>query len=95
MEYQQNLLHNTLNQPSKFKTKDRVEINDESRGTQNKNNQVRFKTSMLRSSLCNCTNACILVNPIRAGRFFFGGGLGDFAPPFGVFFYMYHLLTNK
>ena len=28
-----NLLDNTSNQPSKFRTKDWVEINDESRGT--------------------------------------------------------------
>ena len=47
MEYQKiTLLDNTSNQPSKFKTKDMVEINDESRGTYNKDNQVRFKTSI-------------------------------------------------
>ena len=35
MEYQKtaNLLDNTSNQPSKFRTKNCVEINDESRGT--------------------------------------------------------------
>ena len=35
MEYQKiiNLLSNTSNQPSKFRTKNCVEINDESRGT--------------------------------------------------------------
>ena len=34
MEYQKmiNLLDNTINQPSKFRTKDWVETNDESRG---------------------------------------------------------------
>ena len=54
MKYQKliNLLDNTPNQPSKFKTKNSVEINDESRGTYNEDNQVRFKTSMLMSSLC-------------------------------------------
>ena len=43
MEFQKtiNLLDSTPNQPSKFKTKNWVEINDESRGTHNKYNQVR------------------------------------------------------
>ena len=52
MEYQKiiNLLDNTLNQPTKFRTKNWVE-NDESRGTYNKDNQIRFRTSVLRSSL--------------------------------------------
>ena len=35
--------------------------NDESRGAYNENNQIRFKSSMLRSSLCNCSDAYILV----------------------------------
>ena len=41
MEYQKisNLLDNALNQPSKFKTKNLVEINDRSRGTYNENNK--------------------------------------------------------
>ena len=43
-----NLLDNTPNQPPKFKTKNCVEIDDESRGTYNEDNQIRFKTSMLR-----------------------------------------------
>ena len=52
MKYQKiiNLLDNTSNQPSKFKTKNWVEINDELRGTYNEVNQIRFKTLMLRSS---------------------------------------------
>ena len=47
MEYQKiiNLLDNT---PTKFRKKNWVETNDESRGTYNKDNQTRFKTSMLR-----------------------------------------------
>ena len=49
MEYQKiiDFVENTPNQPSKFKTKTRVEINDESLGTYNKDNEIRFKTSML------------------------------------------------
>ena len=64
MEYQKiaNLLDNTSNKPSKFKTKNWVEINDESRGTCSVNRQVNFKTSVLGSSLCDYSNAYILVN---------------------------------
>ena len=63
MEYQKiiNLLNNTPNQPSKFKTKNWVEINDEWGGTYNKDNQIRFKTSMLRSSLFYYNDSYILV----------------------------------
>ena len=63
MEYHKilNLLYNTPNQVSKFKTKNWVKINDESRGTYNKDNQIRFKTSMLRSSLCDYSDVCMLV----------------------------------
>ena len=55
MEYQKmiNLLDNTPNQPTKFGTKNWVEINDDSRGTYNTNSQIKFKTPTLRSSLCN------------------------------------------
>ena len=44
MEYQKiaTLLDDTSNQPSKFKTKNWVEINDESRGTYNVNSQMKF-----------------------------------------------------
>ena len=38
-----------------------MEINDESRGTYNTNSQIKFKTSMLRSILCDYINAYILV----------------------------------
>ena len=48
MEYQKriNLLDNTLNQPTEFRIKTWVEINDDSRGTYNTNSQIKFKTSM-------------------------------------------------
>ena len=63
MEYQKiiNLLDNTPNQPNKFRTKNWVEINDESREAYNTNSKIRFKTSMLRSILCDYSNAYILV----------------------------------
>ena len=53
MKYQNiiNLLDNTPNQPSKFKTKNWVKINNDSRVTYNNNSQINFKTSMLKSSL--------------------------------------------
>ena len=55
------MLDNAPNQPSKFRTKNWVEINDESRGTYSVNRQINFKTSMLRSSLCDYSDAYILV----------------------------------
>ena len=38
-----------------------VEINDESRGVYNVNSQIKFKTTMLKSSLCDYSDAYILV----------------------------------
>ena len=63
MEYQKiaNLPDNASNQPSKFRTKNWVEINDESRETYNVNSQIKFKTTMLKSSLCDYSDAYILV----------------------------------
>ena len=63
MEYQKivNLIDDTSNQPSKFRTKNWVEINDESRGIYNANSQINFKTTMLKSSLCDYSDAYILV----------------------------------
>ena len=63
MEYQKiaNLTDDTSNQPSKFRTKNWVEINDESRGAYNVNSQIKFKTTMLGSSLCDYSDAYILV----------------------------------
>ena len=54
------LLEDTTNQPSKFRVRNRVEINDESKG-QYDNSNIRFKTSMIRSNLCDYSNAYILV----------------------------------
>ena len=63
MKYQKitNLYNNTPNQPTKLRTKSRVEINDESRGRYNTNSQIKFKTSMLRLSLCDYRDAYMLV----------------------------------
>ena len=63
MEYQKiaNLIDDASNQPFKFRTKNLVEINDESRGAYNVNSQIKFKTTMLKSSLCDYSDAYILV----------------------------------
>ena len=78
MEYEKilNLLNDSPNQPSKFRTRNWVEIYDESRvsyGDDNinndnnnnnedddKNNNIKFKTSMKRSSLCDYSDGYIL-----------------------------------
>ena len=49
------------NEPSKFRTKKWVEINDESRGAYNTNAQTKYKTTMLKSSLCDYCDVYILV----------------------------------
>ena len=52
MEYQNiiNSLNNASNQLSKFRTKNWVENDDDSRGTYNTNSQIKLKTSILKSS---------------------------------------------
>ena len=76
MEYQKiaNLLDNASNQPSKFRTRNWVEINDESRGTYT-SNDIKFKTTMLRSNLCDYADAYILVKGTITIT-----GAGDIAP---------------
>ena len=63
MKYQKiiNLLDNTSNQTSKYRTKNWVEINYQSRGVYNTNSGIRFKTTMLKSSLSDYSDAYILV----------------------------------
>ena len=63
MEHQKviNLLDNTSNKPSKFRTKNWIEINDDIIGAYSPNKNIRFKTSMLRSSLCDFSDAYIIV----------------------------------
>ena len=63
MEYQKiaNLLTVASNKTSKFRTKNWVEINADIGGADFLNKQIRFKTSMLRSSLCDRSDAYILV----------------------------------
>ena len=63
MEYQKipNLLDNASNKPSKFSTRNWIEINDDIRGAYSPKKQIRFKTAMLRFSLCDYSDAYILV----------------------------------
>ena len=63
MEYQKtaNLLNDASTEPSKFRTRNCVEINDDIRGAYSPNKHIRFKTELLRSSLCNYNDAYILV----------------------------------
>ena len=55
------MLDNVSNQPSNFGTKNWVEINDESRGGYTTDSDIKFKTTMVRSSLCDYADPYILV----------------------------------
>ena len=62
MDYQKiaNLLESTSDNLLKFRTRNWVEINDEPRGNYS-NSDIRFKTTMLRSNLCDYADSYILV----------------------------------
>ena len=55
MEYQKiiNLLGSMSDKVSRFITKKWIEVHDQSEGTCNTNKQIRFKTAILRSDLCD------------------------------------------
>ena len=61
MEYQKiiNSLDNTSNRSCKFRTKNWIEIFDQSGGMHNINSGIRFKTTILKSSLCDYSRAKI------------------------------------
>ena len=63
MEYDKinNLLGSKSENLSKFVTREYVRVNSLSK-TYNENKSIRFKTPMLRSDLCDYTDAYILVN---------------------------------
>ena len=75
MGYQRiaNLIDSASNQPSKFRTKNLVAINYKSRGTCNVSSQIRFKTKTLWSSLCDYSDAYILVK----GKITIAGAVDD------------------
>ena len=54
------MLNDASDQPSKLRTRNWVEINDESRGTYT-SNDIKLKTTILRPNLCNYADAYILV----------------------------------
>ena len=49
------------NKPSKFITRNWVKLNDDIKCAYSPNKQIRFKTAMVRSSLCDYSDAYILV----------------------------------
>ena len=63
MEYQKiiDLLENTPYHLSKFRAKNWVEINKDVRETYNTNIQIKFNTLILKSSLCDYSDAYMLV----------------------------------
>ena len=64
MEYQKivNLWDNTPSQPTKFRAKNWVDINGDSRQTSNTHTQTKFKTSMLGPILYVYNDSYILVS---------------------------------
>ena len=62
MEYHQiaNLLESRSDNRSKFRARNWIDINDESRGNY-ANSDIRSKTIMLRSNLCDYADSYILV----------------------------------
>ena len=66
MEYQKitNLLGTTIDEIPRFITKKWVEVHDQSGSAEDRykpSKQIRFKTSMLRSDLCDFSDAYIIV----------------------------------
>ena len=59
MEYQKiiNLLDNTPNQLAKFRTENWIEINNQLKGVYETNSDFRFKTTKVKSSLCDYIDA--------------------------------------
>ena len=71
MEHQKiiNLLDNTPNQLTKFRAKSQVDINDHTRGTYSTKSQIKFKTSVVKSILCDYSDAYIIAKgPIIVGE---------------------------
>ena len=66
MEYQKiiNLLGNIPDKVPRFITKKWIEVHVQCAETYNSNKQIRFKTSMLRSDLCDFNDAYIVVKGI-------------------------------
>ena len=63
MEYQKisNLLSEAGDRPKTYQTRKWIEINDDARARYNPNSQIKFKTTMTMSNLCDYAEAYILV----------------------------------
>ena len=55
------MLNDTSNKPSTLRIKNFVAINDDIRDAYSLNKQIRFKTAMLRTRLCDYSDAYVLV----------------------------------
>ena len=68
MQYQRitNLLGSTSDKGPRFIAKKWIEVYDQSGGAYNTSKQIRFKTSMLRSDLCDYSDAYIVAKGIFA-----------------------------
>ena len=55
-------MKNTRNQKTEFRTKNWVEVKDDAHGMYDKNNQIKFETAMLKSSLCDYSDAYIILS---------------------------------
>ena len=62
-----NLFDDTTNQPSKFRIRNWVEINDKLKGRYD-NSNIRFKMSIIRSHFCDCSDAYILARRTITAR---------------------------
>ena len=58
------MLDNAPNKSSKFRTKNWIEINDYLCETHGINIHIKFKASMVKSNLCNYSDAYILVKKL-------------------------------
>ena len=63
MEYNKinNLLGNTVDKIPKYVTNNWIEIHDHSGGSYNTSKSIKFKTQMLRSNLCDYSDAYVWV----------------------------------
>ena len=65
MDYQKliNLIDNAPNQPSKFKTKNSIKIDDDLPKKYNTNSRIKFKMLMIESILCDYNDVYMLKEP--------------------------------
>ena len=56
-----NLLDTTSDNVPRFNTKKWIEVREQSGESYNINSQIRFKTSMLRTDICNYSDAYIVI----------------------------------